>query len=140
VLSGAEYATLVAACDLVYPRDDSPGASDLGAPRYIDWALSASPRPAWAEGFRTGLARLDVDSYERFAVPFYRATVANQSALVHEWIGDADDHEDAAFVRALVTATLEGVLCDPIHGGNWGRQGWSALGILPDPFSPSSAS
>ena len=57
VLSVPEYFTLSAACERVFPRDDTPGAIDLGAPVYIDRALAVRPLPVWADDFRGGLAR-----------------------------------------------------------------------------------
>ena len=39
-----EMATLAALCDCVIPPDHDPGASELGAPRYIDRLLSAFDR------------------------------------------------------------------------------------------------
>src|SRR6185436_13559907 len=44
-LSAHEMATLAALCDCVIPPDHDPGASALGAPRYIDRLLSAFDRP-----------------------------------------------------------------------------------------------
>jgi gluconate 2-dehydrogenase gamma chain len=43
--SAHEMATLAALCDCVIPPDHDPGASALGAPRYIDRLLSAFDRP-----------------------------------------------------------------------------------------------
>jgi len=44
-LSAHEMVTLAALCDCVIPPDHDPGASALGAPRYIDRLLSAFDRP-----------------------------------------------------------------------------------------------
>jgi|SRR5262245_51238760 len=44
-LTAHEMATLAALCDCVIPPDHDPGASALGAPRYIDHLLSAFDRP-----------------------------------------------------------------------------------------------
>ena len=44
-LTAHEIATLAALCDCVIPPDRDPGASALGAPRYIDRLLSAFDRP-----------------------------------------------------------------------------------------------
>jgi len=138
VLDDAEYLALVAACDRVYPRDDTPGAADLGVARYIDRALARSHLPPWSDGLRTGLARLDAECFERFRFPFFRTTTANQDTLLADWATEDDDDGagNASFVSHLVTATLEGVLGDPIHGGNRNGEGWTALGIHPDVLSP----
>jgi hypothetical protein len=44
-LSRHEMVTLAALCDCVIPPDHDPGASALGAPRYIDGLLTAFDRP-----------------------------------------------------------------------------------------------
>jgi hypothetical protein len=92
--------------------------------------------PSWAVGFRGALARVDARSLAAFAVPFFEAAVADQDALLAQWINEAEGVEPE-FVRNLVTATLEGILGDPIYGGNLDGNGWKAFGLHPDPFSPS---
>ncbi|HEY8088870.1 MAG TPA: gluconate 2-dehydrogenase subunit 3 family protein [Polyangiaceae bacterium] len=134
VLSVAEYVTLAAACDRIFPRDDTPGAVDLGAPVYIDRALAERPPLPWADGFRAGLARLQADAMGRLGVPFGRASHADQETLLAE--RDASpDPEEARFLRSLVTATLEGALGDPAYGGNAAGAGWVELGFPVDPFA-----
>jgi gluconate 2-dehydrogenase gamma chain len=136
VLSGGEYLALASACDRVYPCDETPGATELGVPIFVDGALADSPPPSWAEGFRDGLARLDIMSRQAFGVPLCQAKPADQDALIAQWASESGG-ENAKFVRNLVEATLEGVLGDPSHGGNVGGLGWREFGFRPDPFSPS---
>jgi gluconate 2-dehydrogenase gamma chain len=138
VLSATEYAALVALCERIYPRDETPGAADLRIPQFIDRALASTPLPGWADGFLTGLARLDLGSFRRFGQPFPEARVADQEALVAQWAGESDG-DNPQFVRSVIAATLEGALGDPTYGGNADGQGWKAFGFRPDPFSPSLA-
>jgi hypothetical protein len=135
-LRAAEYLTLVAASERIFPRDESPGAEDLGVAAYVDAALSDDDEPRWAEGFREGLARFDAACKERFAVPYHLARVADQESLIAEW-AEGTDAANAHFVHQLIVATLEGALSDPIHHGNAGGRGWAAVGLRPDPYSPS---
>jgi gluconate 2-dehydrogenase gamma chain len=136
-LSSAEYLALRAACDRVYPRDETPGAADLGVPLFVDRALADARPPPWATGLHEGLARLDATSQRGFGVAFQCAKPAEQDALIAQWAGE-DETENAKFVRNLVEATLEGVLGDPTYGGNAGGGGWHEFGFHADPFSPSA--
>jgi hypothetical protein len=136
VLSDTEFASLAAACDRVFPRDDTPGAVDLGVPLYIDRALAGPSVPSWGDGLLTSVARLDADALERFRVPFWQARPADQDTLIAAWSADSEG-DKPLFVRHLVVATLEGVLGDPVHGGNLHGDGWRLFGIRRDPYSPS---
>jgi hypothetical protein len=138
VLSAAEYAALAALCERIYPRDDTPGAADLRIPQFIDRSLASTPLPVWADGFLTGLARLDLGSFRRFGRPFLEASVADQETLIAQWASETEG-DNPQFVRNVVVATLEGALGDPTYGGNADSRGWKAFGFRPDPFSPSLA-
>jgi hypothetical protein len=139
VLGVDEYLTLAAACERVFPRDDTPGANDLGVPAYVDRALTARPVPRWTEGFRTGLTRLDARAMSTFGAPFSKLPTAKQDALLAAWEASVEQDE-ATFVHALVTATMEGAFCDPVYGGNRGRAGWTELGFHIDPYTPTRTS
>jgi gluconate 2-dehydrogenase gamma chain len=136
MLSDSEYAAVSAVCERLFPRDDTPGAHDLGVALYIDKALAGDPPPGWGDGLLTSVARLDAESYRRHAVPFWRAKPADQDALIGAWSAEAEG-DRPLFVKHLVVATLEGVLGDPTHGGNRNGEGWKSMGLRPDPFSPS---
>lgn len=56
-LTDAEYATLRAACDVLIPPGDGPGAAEAGAADYIDGLLGAflvDPPRIWAGGPTSG--------------------------------------------------------------------------------------
>lgn len=139
VLGVEEYFTLATACERIFPRDDAPGANDLGVPAYIDQALTVRPSPLWTEGFRAGLAKLDAAATSTLGMRFSKAPPARQDALLAAWEASVEQDE-AGFLRALVTATLEGALCDPVHLGNRGGAAWTALGFHPDPYTPTRTS
>jgi gluconate 2-dehydrogenase gamma chain len=136
VLSAAEYFALAAVCERVYPRDESPGAQDLGIPTFIDAALARAGLPGWADGLLTALARLDAASLRRFGAAFGDARAADQEALLEAWAAEADG-DNRQFIRNVVSAALEGALGDPTYGGNRGGAGWSSFGFQADPFAPS---
>jgi gluconate 2-dehydrogenase gamma chain len=136
-LSALEYLTLAAACERILPRDETPGALDLQVPRYVDHALWAAPRaPGWRAQFRSGLGKLDAHARARHAVAFWELTAAQQDEILGEWEA-ARSTERGVFFRKLVSATLEGAMCDPVYGGNDKAGGWTLVAARRDPFAPA---
>jgi len=137
-LSVPEYFTLAAACERVLPRDESPGALDLQVPRYIDHSLWADrDARGWRKEFRGGLGRLDAHARTNEGRPFYQLPVSRQDEILAEW-EHAKSTERGRFFARLVTATLEGAMCDPVYGGNDAARGWALIGARRDPFGPKS--
>jgi hypothetical protein len=62
----------------------------------VDPALARDIGPAWADGFRGGLQRLDADCIKRFSVSFAHATNDQQDALLADWSGWATQGTRAA--------------------------------------------
>lgn len=132
-----EAKVIVAACERIFPADESgPGATQAGAMVYIDRQLAgpygadkhrytkppfaqSAPGPGYqgAESprriYRTGIARLGAD----FA--------ALSGAQQDERLANI---EKTYFFRLLRQHTIEGMFCDPMHGGNAGLIGWRLLG------------
>jgi len=138
-LTAAQARTVEAACARILPSDESgPGATEAGAVIYIDRQL-AGPygRDAWRytkgpwetdgwvghgyqgqenprEIYAAGLAELGDD--------FVDLSPEKQDAKLAEI-------EDSIFFRMLRSHTIEGVFCDPLHGGNVDLIGWQMLGF-----------
>lgn len=134
--TAAEARVVTAACERIFPSDESgPGAAEAGVVIYIDrqlagpygrdkyrytkgpWVESlpehgnqskATPREIYREGIR-GL--------EDFAA----LPAAQQDAKLRAI-------EKTAFFQMLRRHTLEGMFCDPLHGGNAGMIGWQLIG------------
>jgi gluconate 2-dehydrogenase gamma chain len=132
-----EAKVIVAACERIFPADESgPGATQAGAMVYIDRQLagpygtdkyrytkppfvgslpahgyqgSQNPR----ETYRTGIPQLGVDF------------VALDGAKQDERLKAI---ENTHFFQLLRQHTIEGMFCDPMHGGNAGLIGWQMLG------------
>jgi gluconate 2-dehydrogenase gamma chain len=131
-----EYMTLAAASERIFPQDGTPGAIALGVPLYVDRALGGKPIPAWGENMKEGLHKLDDEAKRRFGARFHEAPLTAQDSVL-AYLDDDKSPEKLALLKNLVTATLEGNLGDPIYGGNVDSLGWSSLGVVPDPYSPS---
>ena len=127
-LTEAEYATTAAACERLLPRDDDPGAIDLGVPDYIDRAL-ATDQARLGERFRAALRALGAEARRRAGVPFAQLSAASQDNLLDDWSDGAPDR--AAAVALILTLTLEGAFGDPSHGGNRDARGWQLIGFAP---------
>jgi gluconate 2-dehydrogenase gamma chain len=133
-LTPAEGLTLAAACERLFPRDEDPGAIDLGAPGFVDRQLASEAFSGWQETFRTGLADLDADARESGGVAFVELKPEQQDALLDRWLHGSDPQKK--FVHRLMHLTLEGVFCDPSHGGNHGGRAWELVGFAPSAPRP----
>jgi gluconate 2-dehydrogenase gamma chain len=137
-----EALVVAAAAARIFPSDESgPGAPEAGVVVYIDRQLGgpygrdryrytgppfedgvaeqgyqgkATPR----EVYRGGLAALGQD--------FDRLTPAEQDARLRAI-------EKTYFFRLLRQHTIEGMFCDPMHGGNADLIGWQLIGY-PGPY------
>jgi len=132
-----EALTIAAAAARIFPSDASgPGANEAGVVIYIDRQLASAygrdqyrytqppfeqgvPEQGWQgketprELYRAGLKTLG---------RFHLLTSAEQDAKLHQI-------EHTPFFSLLRTHTIEGIFCDPIHGGNRDLIGWQLIGF-----------
>ena len=130
-LTAAQHQTCAAACERILPRDQDPGATDLGCADYIDRAL-ADPelRVQFGRAFIGGLDVLERHARRQHKQGFHELLPADQDALLSKWQKSSFSGE-SAFFELLHTFTLEGALGDPIHGGNRGGLGFLLVGFVP---------
>ncbi|HLN03228.1 MAG TPA: gluconate 2-dehydrogenase subunit 3 family protein [Bryobacteraceae bacterium] len=132
-----EALTIAAAAARIFPSDASgPGANEAGVVIYIDRQLASAygrdqyrytqppfeqgvPEQGWQgketprELYRAGLKTLG---------RFHLLTSAEQDAKLHQI-------EHTPFFSLLRTHTIEGIFCDPMHGGNRDLIGWQLIGF-----------
>src|SRR5262249_7624976 len=133
---------IAAAAARILPSDESgPGASEAGVILYIDRQL-ASPfgndRNRYTQPpFETGIPE---QGYQGKATPreLYRQGLDLLGAeFDHLPPAEQDAHlrsfETTDFFRLLRQNTLEGMFCDPMHGGNVDLIGWQLIGY-PGPY------
>ena len=130
----AEYATVAAACERILPRDEDPGAIDLGVPVYVDRALAHDDYLHWADRFRKGVQALDAEAQSRAGKAFHDLAADAQDDIVEDW--ESGSAEQQEFFRMLMHLTLEGAFGDPSHGGNKDGLGWRLIGFAPGPPMP----
>jgi gluconate 2-dehydrogenase gamma chain len=132
-----EAKVVVAACERIFPANESgPGATQANAMVYIDRQLAG---PYGTDKYRYTQQPF-VDSapehgYQGKENPqeTYRAGIQKLGADFIELDGAKQDDrlramEKTHFFQLLRQHTIEGVLCDPMHGGNAGMIGWQLVG------------
>lgn len=132
-----EALMVAAAAARIFPADDSgPGAREAGVAIYIDRQLAGSygrDRFRYIQPpFEDAPAEL---GYQGKQTPreIYREGL--QSLVGFGLLGPVEqDHalqliESSLFFRLLRQNTIEGMFCDPIHGGNAGMVGWQLVGF-----------
>ncbi len=135
--TAAEARVISAACERIFPSDASgPGATEAGVVIYIDRQL-AGPYGRDKHRYTKGpfVESLPEHGYQAKANPreVYRAGIAalgDFTALTPE---KQDEQlrsiERTKFFQMLRAHTLEGMFCDPMHGGNAGLIGWQLIGF-----------
>ena len=126
-----------AAAARIFPADEAgPGANEAGVVIYIDRQLAGpygKDRYRYAKGpFEDGVPEL---GYQGKLTPrqMYREGLKGIAGLAR--LGEAEQDarlraiETTAFFTLLRTHTIEGMFCDPMHGGNAGMIGWQLIGF-----------
>jgi len=133
-----EAAIAAAAAARIFPRDQSgPGAKEAGVAIYIDRQL-AGPygrdlHRYTAGPFEEGAAA--EFGYQGKATPreIYRQGLKGLAGLHHLSAGEQDEAlrkiESSDFFALLRQHTIEGMFCDPLHGGNADMVGWQLIGF-----------
>jgi gluconate 2-dehydrogenase gamma chain len=135
--SAAEAKVVAAACARIFPSDATgPGANEAGVIIYIDRQLAG---PYGRDKYRYTKAPF-VESgpehgYQGKQTPreIYRAGIALLGAFT-DLTPEAQDNtlrsrERTTFFQMLRSHTVEGMFCDPMHGGNAGLIGWQLIGF-----------
>jgi len=121
--TGEEALCLIAFCEQIIPKDDSPGATDAGVIYYIDRQLSTIFQYD-QETYRNGIRNLQGYCNKKFGKSFEKVDFAEQTKLLKqlennklqeiEWpLGRSSD-----FFNLVRSHTMQGFYGSPIHGGN----------------------
>lgn len=134
--TASEARVIGAACERIFPGDASgPGATDAGVVIYIDRQLAG---PYGRDKYRyvkpPFVASVPEHGYQGKESPrqIYRAGIRDLGNFADLPI-DAQDRklgeiESTRFFELLRSHTLEGLFCDPMHGGNANLIGWKMIG------------
>jgi gluconate 2-dehydrogenase gamma chain len=136
--TAAEAQVIQAASERIFPTDDSgPGATEAGVVIYIDRQL-ASPYGQDKRRYTKGpwVESIPEHGYQGKETPqqIYRAGIESLGPDFAEVSTEQQDRrlekiEGTHFFQLLRLHTLEGMFCDPLHGGNIGMVGWKLIGF-----------
>ena len=127
-LSNEEYDTVAAAVERICPRDEEPGAIDLGVPEYIDQALSTPTLSHVRDEFVRGTQALMRRAQSQHRRPFAALGPTEQDALLTQFKDSPRGTGEGHYWTVLIGLTMEGLFGDPVHGGNKGGRGWEMIG------------
>lgn len=102
-LSGDQAQVVVALCEVIIPRTDTPGAVEAGVPQFIDDMLHAVYTANEKERVVKGLAAFDEESKATFGDGFASAKKEDQIALVkkhHDALAGNSGDSSAGWWRA----------------------------------------
>ena len=137
-LTEAEALTLAAVVGRIFPSDDfGPGANEAGVTIYIDRQLAG---PWGRDRWRYKQEPFEEDApadygWQGKATPreLYRNGLKNLSGLETLSPKEQDEKlkaiENTYWFTLLRKNTIEGMFCDPMHGGNIDMIGWQILGF-----------
>ena len=135
----AEEARVIqAASERIFPTDASgPGATEAGVIIYIDRQL-AGPYGADKYRYTKGpwIQSIPEHGYQGKETPqeIYRAGIKRLGGDFADISSEQQDLrlesiQETYFFQLLRGHTVEGVFCDPLHGGNIGMVGWRLIGF-----------
>jgi gluconate 2-dehydrogenase gamma chain len=135
--TGAEAKVIGAACERIFPSDaNGPGAKEAGVVIYIDRQLAGpygADKYRYTKGpFADSTPEHGYQGKESPREAYHQgiAGLGNTFAdlSVDEQIRKLQSIEKTHFFQLLRTHTIEGMFCDPMHGGNAGLIGWQLIG------------
>lgn len=134
-----------AACARIFPTDENgPGATEAGVVVYIDRQLAG---PYGRDAWRYTKGPWITDDWEGHGYQgeedpreIYSAGIESLGAGFVDLDARRQDErllaiEDSRFFEMLRSHTIEGMFCDPLHGGNADLIGWQLLGFPGPVFS-----
>jgi len=136
--SQAEALIVAAAASRIFPSDETgPGAREAGVAVYIDRQLAG---PWGRDRYRYTQGPFEENAptefgYQGRATPreIYRQGIKELKAFDHLEPAEQDQKlkqiEASLFFSLLRQNTIEGMFCDPMHGGNADMLGWQLIGF-----------
>ena len=122
-LTAQQAADFGAIADRIIPRDDTPGARDVGVVFFADRMLAgmgASQKPAFEK------ALVEANAAARARVPAAASFAALSATQQDQTLTSIQETESFGVLR---TVTLAGYFSHPSYGGNRDRAAWNAIGF-----------
>jgi gluconate 2-dehydrogenase gamma chain len=141
-LDEGSAALLAAVVSRIFPATSTPGAREAGVVEYIDRQLAdymSRPSRAYPADQRPvishGLEAAERLSLRVFDAPFVDLKGEDQDTLLaaledetEDAVAAFDGESPGEFFQLLRLLTIQGLLSDPMYGGNKDMLGWKLLG------------
>lgn len=115
---------IIALCEQIIPRDESPGATDAGVIFYIDRQLSGVFH-YYQDTYRTGITQLQEYCHSKYSKKFEdldgKVQIGLMKAMESNKIGKDEwppEGQASKFFNLVLNHTMQGFYGSPIHGGN----------------------
>jgi gluconate 2-dehydrogenase gamma chain len=127
LFSAEQRQALSAVQEHLFPSEaESPGAADINATAYLEWAITAPGiDPDTRNTIVNGVGRLLDASQERFDVLF-GGLIFEQREQLLRYLADKT-RWGRAWLSLLLYYIFEALLSDPVYGGNPNEIGWRWL-------------
>ena len=116
-LNAQQFAIAAAAAERILPRTDTPGATDVGVPAFIDLMVGAYMSAEEQRMFKDGLAEAETASITAHKIGFAALTPAQQDAVLKA-IATASQAKEKSFFHQLRELTLLGYFTSEQVGKN----------------------
>jgi gluconate 2-dehydrogenase gamma chain len=112
-----QLATARAIADRIIPRTDTPGASDVGVPAFIDLLYGEYMTEPERELLTTGLAETEMAAKSAHGASFAGLSAERQDVLLRG-IAQAEENRDQGFFRTIRSAVVLGYFTSEQVGRN----------------------
>ncbi len=106
-LTAAEYAAVAAIAERIIPKTDTPGASDVGVPAFVDTMAGGYMTNEERSTLGAGLAGVDKRALSEHGKPFGQLTPAQQDGLLKS-LATSKAAADTKFFRQIRDLTVTG--------------------------------
>lgn len=126
LLSETQLEIIESVQDILFPSDgNGPGAKDINADDYLDWALSDPYKdPEEVNYIINGIGWVDETAEETYSKNYLELEKTEKELLISEI---AKTKWGESWLSVMLSFIFEALLCDPQYGGNPERVGWEWL-------------
>ncbi len=120
-------------CEQIFPKDEFPGAIELGVPDFIEGRLRDG-HADWAAVYRAGFRSTDASSRSVYEKGFLEIAFDEQTRLLERMqTGDLPNADWSSvpardFFRMIRDHTMQGAYSHPKYGGNRNKASWDMIG------------
>ncbi len=114
-LSPAQLDLVTAIAERILPRTDTPGATDVGVPAFVDLMLGKYSTESERQVFTAGLDEVNAASLASHAQSFVKISATQQDAILMK-IAVASQKKDKTFFHQIKELTVVGYFTSEIVG------------------------